>query len=131
MKKKRKKFVIAFSIVLLALGYLVYAGMRDAMLYYLTVSELKAKVPDIYDQGVRLGGRVMEGSIKWDPVGLKLEFTISDEKENSLPVSYRGIVPDAFKGGADVVVEGKYTPEGVFIAKTLLAKCPSKYEAKT
>ncbi|MBI5166733.1 MAG: cytochrome c maturation protein CcmE [candidate division NC10 bacterium] len=131
MKKKRTKFIIAPAVVLVALGYLVYAGMRDAMLYYLTVSELKEKVPSIYGQGVRLGGRVVEGSIKWDPIALKLEFIIADEKENTLPVAYKGVVPDTFKGGVDVVVEGKYSPQGVFIANILLAKCPSKYEAKT
>ena len=47
----------------------------------------------------------------------------------SMPVNYHGIIPDTFVDGADVVVEGQIDGSGTFQAHTLLAKCPSKYEA--
>ena len=49
--------------------------------------------------------------------------------DTSLPVVYSGVVPDAFKQNADVVVEGSLTRAGTFEADSLLVKCPSKYEA--
>jgi cytochrome c-type biogenesis protein CcmE len=47
-----------------------------------------------------------------------------------LPITYEGIVPDAFAQSDAVVVEGEYSPDGVFHADTLVVQCPSKYEAR-
>lgn len=129
MKKRRKKFILGSLIVLLLVGYLVYTGLRDTMGYYMTVSELKAKGEPIYGEVLRLSGKVVDGSISWNPKELVLGFKIADDRE-SIDVVYKGVVPDTFKNGVDVVVEGKYTPEGVFQASVLLPKCPSKYLPK-
>lgn len=126
MRKKKLRFIIGGIVLLVVLGYLIYTGMQGTMVYYMTVSELMAEGESIYDQGVRLGGRVMEGSINWDNLNLELKFDIADGRK-SLPVVYKGVVPDAFKSGAEVIVEGTYSPQGFFQATTLLAKCPSKY----
>lgn len=130
---KQRKFAIGGAIVALGIAYLVYAGVRDTMVYYMTPAELKAKGAAVVNEGVRMGGKVVDGSVKWDQVLLTLQFVVADEKDPSvrLPVAYRGLVPDAFKEGADVIVEGRLTSEGVFQAKTLLAKCPSKYETES
>jgi len=127
-KKKRLRFIIGGIILVLALGFLIYTGMRGTMRYYMTVSELVAKGNSAHGEGVRLGGRVVEGSINWDSLKLELKFNITDGKRK-IPVLYKGVVPDAFKSGAQVIVEGTYSPGGVFRATTLLAKCPSKYVA--
>jgi cytochrome c-type biogenesis protein CcmE len=59
-----------------------------------------------------------------------VKFTIRDKDGTAtLPVDFSGIIPDTFVDDADVVVEGDRRPDGVFVATTLLAKCPSKYEA--
>ena len=60
--------------------------------------------------------------------GEDVGFNMTDG-EATLAVYYRGIIPDTFVDGADVVVEGQLQPDGVFAAHTLLAKCPSKYES--
>ena len=60
----------------------------------------------------------------------QIRFVISDGG-HSLPVVYSGIVPDIFRPGITVVVEGHYTGQGPFQAQTLLAKCPSKFQAAT
>jgi cytochrome c-type biogenesis protein CcmE len=59
------------------------------------------------------------------------QFTVTDDEGAMIPVVYTGAVPDTFQEGADVVVEGRLTPRGVFEADRLLAKCPSKYEAQS
>ncbi|MCL5958161.1 MAG: cytochrome c maturation protein CcmE [Chloroflexi bacterium] len=123
---KRKKFVIGGGIVLLAIVYLMYSSMQDATVYYLTPSELINRAATVSDQGVRVGGKVVEGTVKHDNSTRTLTFTVGDE-QTEIPVVYKGVIPDTFKEGVDVVVEGKYTPQGVFEASVLLAKCPSKY----
>lgn len=123
---KRKQFLIAGVVLAGILGYLIYMGVQSAMMYYMSVSELLAKGDSVYAQSVRVTGKVVEGSIQEDPANMTIRFVVADE-QNSLPVVYKGVVPDAFKPGAEVVLEGTLTPSGTFEATSLLAKCPSKY----
>ncbi|MBI4317050.1 MAG: cytochrome c maturation protein CcmE [Chloroflexi bacterium] len=123
---QQRKFFIGGAIVLLAIGYLMYSSLIGSTVYYLTPTELKGQVTTVSGQNVRLGGNVVDSTIKYDPKSMVLNFDISDEK-TTIPVAYKGVVPDAFKQGVEVVVEGKLTSQGVFEATTLLAKCPSKY----
>ncbi|KKM23361.1 hypothetical protein LCGC14_1615950 [marine sediment metagenome] len=129
MKKKKVKFIIGGIIIAVAIIYLVYSGIQKTGLYYLTVSEIKNEGSIAYGQSTRVNGNVLDGSIQWDSQEGTLRFIISDG-ENDLPIIYRGVVPDTFRGGAEVVVEGIYTPENIFEADKIMAKCPSKYEAQ-
>ena len=129
MSRTSRKIVIAVAVFILAGTYLAYTGARSSMAYYLTVGELLDRASTMTGADVRLGGKVAAGTVKWDQVGGLLEFHVTDGA-GRLPVSYRGVVPDTFKPGADVVVEGTY--DGTqFTAVRLFAKCPSKFEAKT
>lgn len=127
MLKGKLKFVIAILVIALAVSYLVYGGVKDTMVYYLTVDELKSRVPSVYDERVRVSGTVVPGTINHGPDGL-LEFQITDGGEK-VDVAYSGVVPDIFKDEVEAVVEGVYTDKNVFQADTLLAKCPTKYES--
>jgi cytochrome c-type biogenesis protein CcmE len=127
MLKGKRKFIVAITVIAVAIAYLVYGGVNDTMIYYLTVQELKDKVPSVYKQKVRVSGKVVPGSIRNEIDG-SLEFTIADGEE-TLDVKYKGIVPDIFKDDVEAVVEGLYTPDNVFVASLLLAKCPTKYES--
>jgi cytochrome c-type biogenesis protein CcmE len=127
MLKGKTKFIVAITVIAVAIAYLVYGGVNDTMIYYLTVQELKDKVPSVYQQKVRVSGKVVPGSIRNEIDG-SLEFTIADGEE-TLDVKYKGIVPDIFKDDIEAVVEGLYTPDNVFVASLLLAKCPTKYES--
>ncbi len=113
--------------VLAVVGYLIYTGIRDTMTYYLTVPEVLAGTIEAQGETIRVGGNVFADSVKWDPKDLKLLFKIGDDQAN-LNVDYTGVVPDSFKPGREVVVEGKYSGDGKFIAKTIMPKCASKYE---
>ena len=125
-KKRRTKLIAISLIAVVILGYLVYTGIRDTMVYYLTVNQLIEQGSQLSDGGVRVGGKVHEGSVMWDPKALTLKFVMKGEN-TSIPVFYQGVVPDSFKQGREVIVEGIYA-DGVFTASQIMPTCPSKYE---
>ncbi len=127
--KKRKKYkpIIISAVILTITGYLIYTGLRDTMGFYLTVSEVLAKPPDQLTKTLKVGGTVTPGSVQWDPKTLKLSFKLADETAN-LTINYTGVVPDSFKPGREVIVEGAYQGNGDFLAGAIMPKCASKYE---
>jgi len=127
MKNKKTKLILITLVAMAVIGYLVYTGVRDTMVYYLTVTELVQNGSQSPDGGVRVGGMVLEGSVVWDPKDLKLSFTMGDDGGATLPVVYQGVVPDSFKPGREVIIEGIYT-NGKFAASQIMPTCPSKYE---
>ena len=128
MKKRIKyKPIIISAVILMVIGYLIYTGLRDTMIFYLTVSEVLAKPPEDLTDTQKVGGMVTAGSVQWDPKTLKLSFKLEDQQAN-LIVNYSGVVPDSFKPGTEVIVEGTYRGDGNFWAKTIMPKCASKYE---
>ncbi len=132
--RQRKRLPISFILgglaILGAVIYLVYANTQANAVYYLTVSELKS-CSTCTAQSVRVAGVVQAGSIVRDDQKQEISFAISDSGGQSLPIVYSGVVPDIFRQGITVVVEGHYTGKGPFQAQTLLAKCPSKFQAAT
>lgn len=124
---KKKKFIFALIVVTIAIGFLGYMGARQFATYYITVSEFVEQGDSLYDQQIRVAGHVVAESVNWDTENITLSFTLVDG-EASLPVVYKGAVPDTFKPGNDVVVEGKSDQQGIFRADKLITKCPSKYE---
>ena len=128
--KPRTKFLTGGVIVLGVAGYLMASSIRDTAVYYLTPGELYAKTssdPTFYETGVKVGARVVPGSIVRQTGGRELSFRMSDGSQ-TYNVVYRGIAPDTFTDGVDVVVEGRLGRDGTFRATTLLAKCASRYE---
>jgi len=98
----------------------------------MTMDEFLAQKEVLLNEGVRIAGRVRPGTVNWDPKTLALRFSLADIRTggDSLLVFYTGVLPDMFGEGRDVIVEGKYTGDGVFRAHTILTSCPSKYEAE-
>jgi len=126
----RSRFLIAGGAGAAALGFFVTSALNSGAVYYLTIGELRAKGDAVQGQRVRVAGRVTPGTIERS--GSSLRFVASDPATAlQMPITYRGIIPDAFNEEAEVVVEGKLTPSGEFQATTLLAKCPSKFEGAT
>jgi len=128
--KARTKFLIGGAAVLGTAGYLMATSIRETGVYYLTPTELATKVsadPTFYETGVKVGARVVPGSITREPGGRAMTFTVTDGAR-TYPVSYRGITPDTFTDGVDVVLEGRLAHDGTFRATTVLAKCASRYE---
>lgn len=123
---KNKKVLAVGAIVALAVIYLVYSGIQSTSMYYMTVDELLSGKIAASDEELRISGSVLDGTVQSDAKNMTLRFTAAGETRN-VPVVYKGVVPDSFKPGAEVVLEGKLTPAGTFEANTLLAKCPTKY----
>jgi len=122
-------FLIAALIILGAVGYLVYANTQANAVYYMTVSELKGCITAVCtSQSVRVAGVVQAGSIVRNDQTQTVKFVITQGRQ-TLAVVYNGIVPDIFRPGIEVVVEGHYTGHDPFQAQTLLTKCPSKFQA--
>jgi cytochrome c-type biogenesis protein CcmE len=115
------KWVLPALVVAGCVGYLIYASGGSAE-YYLTVTELRSYTGS---GDVRVAGVVQDDIQKTDG-GLHVTFTEKDGTA-SLPVEYSGTLPDIFKPGITVVVAGKLGSDGVFHARTLLAKCPSRF----
>lgn len=125
--RRKTKLAAGLGVIVASLLYLVVTGFQNTSVYYLTVSEFHAREGGVAGKRVKVAGKVVAGSIQQDRGTMQVSFR-AEEGGQVLPVVYRGIVPDTFKDGAEVVVEGKRGGDGVFRAETLLAKCPSKYE---
>ncbi len=107
MLKGKLKFIFAIIIIAGAISYLVFSGVKDTMVYYLTIDELQAKVPDVYGERVRVSGTVVPGTIEKDNNG-DIKFKITDGT-NEINVNYSGIIPDVFADDVELGVEGNYT----------------------
>jgi cytochrome c-type biogenesis protein CcmE len=110
----------------------VAASGEGTFRYYADVGSFASAPADEAAQAARVHGFVVAGSIDRDLGAGHVDFRVADkEAAHVLPVRYLGIdTPDMFKDGAEVVVEGRYE-SGLFLAERVMAKCPSKYEAKT
>ena len=118
------KFGGVAVVVAACVGYLAWTATGSTAEYYQTISEVKSH-PQAGD--VRVLGTVEDG---YQKDGGTVSFTASDGSDH-LDVVYTGTLPDIFKAGIQVVVEGRQGADGVFHARTLLAKCPSRFTAQT
>jgi cytochrome c-type biogenesis protein CcmE len=128
--KPRFKFLIGGALVLGTAAYLMVSSIEETAQYYLTPTELASKVeanPRFVNTGVKVGARVVNGTIARDPSGKSVSFRMTDGARE-YDVVHRGIVPDTFTDGVDVVVEGRLDEKGTFQSTILLAKCASRYE---
>ena len=128
-KKQKNLYIAALAFFLSGVGYLMYSGFTENSVYFLNVSEaLAAKQEKL--AAVRLFGTVAERDLV--PLsgarGVHFRLEDKDDKAQTVVVRYRGAVPDTFKPGAEVIVEGAMEDGGAFNAKTLMTKCPSKYQ---
>lgn len=127
MQKRNFKIYFVVIAVLATFIVLMGSGMEGAMVYTITVKELKAEPAKYEGRGVRLTGTVVEGSLL-SHAATSYEFDMLAENE-TLRVQYSGILPDTFRENHEVIVEGKYLGANVFAARHIFTKCASKYEA--
>ena len=131
MARKNQKSLYAAALVLFlsGVGYLMYSGIAENSVYFLNVAEALA-APQEKLAAVRLFGTVAEHDLA--PLdgapGVRFRLEDKDNKAQTIVVRYKGAVPDTFKPGAEVIVEGAMEHGGAFNAKMLMTKCPSKYQ---
>ena len=122
----KPKFLIGGAVIVVALGYMIYAGVTQSAVYFVTPSELRAA--PVTGKAYRVGGMVEKDSLKWDAKTLDLSFALSDGRA-SIPVRHHGTAPDLFGEGRGAVVEGTWTSDGHFKASQILAKHSEEYKA--
>ena len=123
---RSRRFIIGGVIIVAALFYLIYGGMRQAMVYFVTPSELKGQELKSSGRFLRIGGMVVKGSLQRDPDGLTYRFQLTDGSA-VIPVHFHGVPPDLFAEGKGAVAEGKISEGGVFVATTIMAKHAEEY----
>jgi cytochrome c-type biogenesis protein CcmE len=126
-----KKIIITVTLLVAGFAVLFGVGLRGSLVYYLTVGEYldHQQAGDDLGDNYRINGKVLPGSIQRTSGVIGARFIVTDGSRQ-LPVIYSKETPDTFVDGSEVVVEGSMNPERVFVAHTLMAKCPSKYEAQ-
>ena len=125
----RMKIIAGAIVVAAVLAWLGIVGFQESKAYYITVDEYASMKGSLDGKTLKLAGEVVAGSI--DRSKPQLEFAISNQ-DKRIRVQYIGkdIIPDTFKDGTRALVEGKATPDGVFQASHIEAKCASKYETE-
>ena len=123
---RSRRLLIGAVIIVAALSYMIYGGMQEAMVYFVTPSELKAKESPSTDKFLRLGGMVVKGSLHTDLQNLTYRFELTDGNA-TLPIFFKGVPPDLFSEGKGAVVEGRIGSDGVFHATTIMAKHSEEY----
>jgi cytochrome c-type biogenesis protein CcmE len=145
---RKLRFVAGVSLVVVAIAYLIITAVRSTSEYYLTVSETKARQAELSGQMLRVAGRVVPGTIQWEPSSLTLKFAITQPPPDGAQAGVKTIAatlpapikfnvvsrgepkPDMFAPGRDVIVEGVLAPNGTIQARQVLTSCPSKYSPK-
>ena len=122
----KAKVIAGGAVIAAALAYLIYAGVTQSAVYFVTPAELRAAA--VAGKPYRLGGMVLPGSVTWEPRTLALSFTLGDGTA-TVPVRHKGTAPDLFGEGRGAVVEGSWSPEGYFKATLILAKHSEEYKA--
>jgi cytochrome c-type biogenesis protein CcmE len=125
----RVKITVALIIVAGAVALFLLSSAGTAKpVYYYSPSQFLAD-PVVQSGRLRLKGVIEPGSVRMSEDRLNLWFAVTDG-EKKVPVHYRGAIPDAFKEGLEVVVDGRMGSSGTFEGRELIVKCPSKYESQ-
>ncbi|MCK9239564.1 cytochrome c maturation protein CcmE [Desulfocurvus sp.] len=132
MAKKSNTSIYAAALALLlgGLGWLIFSGVSENSVYFVNVAEALA-LPEGELKNARLFGVVDDKDLSGGPGTMGATFRLLDKDDTSraIVVSYSGAVPDTFKPGVEVIVEGGVAPGAhAFTARTLMTKCPSKYQ---
>jgi cytochrome c-type biogenesis protein CcmE len=127
MKKRHKRIVfIVASLAALGLATaLVLGAFRNNLVFFFSPTQVMAKEAPV-NKTFRIGGLVQNGTLKRDSDGLTIRFSVTDTA-TSIPVVYKGILPDLFKEGRGCVAQGRVGGDGVFYADQIMAKHDENY----
>jgi len=127
MKKRHKRIsFIAASLAALGLAtWLVLGAFRNNLVFFFSPSQVAAKEAPV-NKTFRIGGLVENGTLQRDNDGLTVRFTVTDTA-NTIPVVYKGILPDLFKEGRGCVAQGHIGADGIFYADQIMAKHDENY----
>lgn len=126
-RQKRLVFILAgIAILAAAVGLVLYALKNNVSLFFTPTQVYNKEAPQA--RSFRIGGLVVDGSLKREVDGLTVHFDVTDTQK-TIPVTYKGILPDLFKEGKGVVAQGKLQGDNIFYADEVLAKHDENYIA--
>ena len=128
MKAKHQRLVLAAvaALAVLVAVLLAMSALSERASYFYAPADLAGR-PLPLDRAVRVGGVVEQASLETEPDGLTIRFRLTDESGRSVPVRFTGIVPDLFREGSGAIAEGRFRPDGTFVADEILAKHDETY----
>jgi len=129
MKPRQKRFIfILLGITILgsAVALILFALQNNVSLYFTPTQIYNKEAPQ--GRNFRIGGLVVDGSLKREKDGLSVHFDVTDTSK-TMQVFYKGILPDLFKEGKGVVAHGKLQADNTFLADEVLAKHDENYNA--
>ena len=120
----RIKLLIAFVVLVAALGYFAFQSFQGATVYYYTVGEMRDVGYTPEDRMVRVSGKLVPDSFQRADGSILAEFNLTDGAEN-LAAAHNGVLPDLFfNEHSEIILEGRYHPDGVFVSENVIVKCP-------
>jgi cytochrome c-type biogenesis protein CcmE len=125
------KIVASVAVVVTVVGGLLYQSLKQEIQLWKSPDEVVTSLAALKGKKLNVGGHVL--SLTADKNSLVYNFEIESRPPSPHAVvkaRYRGLVPDTFKTGGEVVATGKLSDDGILVADTIMAKCPSKYEQK-
>ena len=128
MKAKNQRLVLLVLAVAAVLGAVLLAmsAMRSQAAFFYAPGDVATQGLPL-DRAVRIGGMVRQGSIRRHSDGVTIDFIVGDETASTIPVRYTGITPDLFRENSGVIAEGRFQPDGTFVASEILAKHDENY----
>ncbi len=123
------KVLVGVVVIGGGIGYFMWQAMQSSWSYYYSVDDFVKQKLIAQSHSFRIAGRVKKDSIERDLKEMKLSFLLSGS-DTTVPISYKGVVPDNFAEDREVVVQGRLDTDGVFKADKLMTRCESKYKAK-
>ena len=124
-RSRRKVLVLAVVFGVATASVLGLTAFEENLLYFYSPTQVKTgEAPQAHS--FRVGGLVVDGSVKRAPDSLTVQFDVTDNEE-SMTVEYTGILPDLFREGQGIVAMGSFNSDGRFVADEVLAKHDEKY----
>ena len=126
-KRKQRLYMTTFLLIVSAsvAGLLILVSGENMNMFYPPADVVAGKIPP--NQKVRAGGMVLDGSVVRSDASLAVAFQLTDHKGSVFDVTYSGILPDLFREGQGILVEGKIDAQGIFRAEEVLAKHDENY----
>lgn len=123
---KRVRFYAGGGLIVMALVYLMFNGIRNFASYYMTVAQFTANESVMVNKPARVSGMLVASSVSYNAGTGMLHFDIRDG-QHVLPVEFHGVQPDSMTKGAHAIVDGSLLAKGVFKANKVMVQCPSHY----
>jgi cytochrome c-type biogenesis protein CcmE len=124
-KNQRLTLLVLAAVAVLGAVLLAMSALKDQASYFYAPGDIAAKGLPPQDRPVRIGGMVR--SIERQPDGISIRFIVGDDSAATIPVRFTGITPELFRENKGVIAEGRFQPDGSFVATEILAKHDENY----